>query len=75
MRTEELKTEIRKLDVTERLLLVEEVWNEIASSNEALPLPAWQKKELDRRLNEYDQGEVEVTEWLQVHEDLKNSYK
>jgi putative addiction module component (TIGR02574 family) len=75
MRTEELKTEIRKLDVTEKLLLVEEVWNEIASSNEALPLPEWQKKELDRRLNEYDQGEVEVTEWLQVHEDLKNSYK
>ncbi len=75
MRTEELKTEIRKLDVTEKLLLVEEVWNEIASSNEALPLPEWQKKELDRRLNEYDQGEVEVTEWLQVHEALKNSYK
>ncbi len=75
MRTEELKTEIRKLDVTEKLLLVEEVWNEIASSNEALPLPEWQKKELDRRLNEYDQGEVEVAEWHQVHEDLKNSYK
>ena len=71
MRTEELKSEISKLDVTEKLLLVEEVWNEIASSNEALPLPEWQKKELDKRLNEYDQGEVEVVEWLQVHEDLK----
>jgi putative addiction module component (TIGR02574 family) len=75
MRAEELKSEIRKLDVNEKLLLVEEVWNEIASSNEALPLPEWQKKELDKRLNEYDQGEVEVVEWHQVHEDLKNSYK
>ena len=74
MRTEELKSEIRKLDVTEKLLLVQEVWNEIARSNEALPLPDWQKKELDRRLNEYDLGEVEVIEWHQVHEDLKNSY-
>ena len=38
MRSEKLKNEIRKLDVTEKLLLVEEVWNEIASSNEELPL-------------------------------------
>jgi len=75
MQTEELKSEISKLDVTEKLLLVEEVWNEIASSNEALPLPKWQKNELDKRLNEYDQGEVETIEWHQVHEDLKNSYK
>lgn len=75
MRTEKLKSEIRKLDVTEKLLLVEEVWDEIASSNEVLPLPEWQKKELEKRLNEYDRGEVEVAEWHQVHEDLKNSYK
>jgi putative addiction module component (TIGR02574 family) len=75
MRTEELKSEISKLDVTEKLLLVEEVWNEIASSNEALPLPEWQKKELDKRLNEYDQGEVDVIGWHQVHEDLKNKYR
>ena len=75
MRAEELKSEIRKLKLPERLLLVEEVWNEIASSNEELPLPEWQKKELDKRLEAYDRGEVETTEWQQVHEGFKNSYK
>ena len=75
MRAEELKSEIRKLDVSEKLLLVEEVWDEIARSNEKLPLPEWQKKELDKRLEAYDRGEVETIEWHQVHEDLKNSYK
>jgi putative addiction module component (TIGR02574 family) len=75
MRSEKLKNEIRKLDVTDKLLLVEEVWNEIASSNEELPLPEWQKKELSKRLDAYDQGEIVPTAWQQVHEDLKNSYK
>jgi putative addiction module component (TIGR02574 family) len=75
MRSEKLKSEIRKLDVAEKLLLVEEVWNEIASSNEELPLPEWQKKELSKRLDAYDQGEIESTAWQQVHEDLINSYK
>jgi putative addiction module component (TIGR02574 family) len=75
MRSEKLKNEIRKLDVAEKLLLVEEVWNEIASSNEELPLPEWQRKELSKRLDAYDQGEIESTAWQQVHEELKNSYK
>jgi len=75
MRAEELKSEIRKLDVSEKLLLVEEVWDEIARSNEKLPLPEWQKKELDKRLEAYDRGEVETVEWRQVHEDLNSSYK
>jgi len=75
VRAEELRSEIRKLNVSEKLLLVEEVWNEIARSNEELPLPEWQKKELDKRLEEYDRGEVQAIEWHQVHEDLKNSYK
>ncbi len=75
MRAEELKSEIRKLKVSEQLLLVEEVWNEIARSNEELPLPEWQKKELEKRLVAYDRGDAETIEWHQVHEELKNSYK
>jgi putative addiction module component (TIGR02574 family) len=53
----------------------EKLKNEIASSNEELPLPEWQKKELSKRLDAYDQGEIESTAWQQVHEELKNSYK
>jgi len=75
MRAEELESEIRKLDVSERLLLVEEIWDEIARSNEELPLPEWQKKELDKRLEAYDRGEIETIEWHHVHEDLKDNFK
>jgi proteic killer suppression protein len=39
MRSEKLKSEIRKLDVAEKLLLVEEVWNEIADRLDDLKVP------------------------------------
>ena len=39
MRSEKFKNEIRKLDVTEKLLLVEEGWNEIASRLGDLKVP------------------------------------
>ena len=60
MRTEELRSEINKLEVSEKLILVEKVWDDIAKSNEQLPLPEWQKKELTRRLSAYDEGEIET---------------
>lgn len=75
MRAEELKSEIRKLEVSERLTLIEEVWNDIAMSNKALPLPEWQKKELTKRLSAYDQGETETKTSHQVHEALRTKYQ
>jgi putative addiction module component (TIGR02574 family) len=50
MLTEEIKNEIGKLGLSDRLLLIEDVWDEIAKSNTSIPLPQWQKKELDTRL-------------------------
>ncbi len=49
MRPDEIKQEIGKLNLSEKLLLVEDVWDSIAQSNSELPLPEWQKRELDKR--------------------------
>lgn len=75
MRTEELKSAIGKLEVAEKLVLIEEIWDDIAKSNEELPLPEWQKRELSRRLSAYDQGETETKDFHQVHEALRTKYK
>ncbi len=75
MRTEELKNEINKLGVSEQISLIEDVWDEIAKSNSELPLPEWQKKELDRRLALYEKGEVETRDWQEVHEELRKKYE
>ncbi len=75
MRPEELKSAIRNLEVSEKLILVEEVWDDIAKSCGELPLPEWQKRELNKRLSAYDQGATETKDLHQVHDALRTKYK
>ena len=56
MRSEQIKDEISKLGLSEKLLLVEDIWDSIATSNLEIPMPTWQKQELDKRYEEYKEG-------------------
>jgi putative addiction module component (TIGR02574 family) len=49
-----MDTKLSKLPVDERIKLVEELWDSIASDQKALPLTDEQKAELDRRLDAYE---------------------
>ncbi len=75
MRPEEIKDEISRLELSEKLLLVEDIWDSIASSNAELPMLEWQKKVLDMRYQEYKQGNLELHDWKTVHKDLRTKYK
>ena len=46
----ELIEQAKKLGISDRILLVEEIWDTIAEENQALELTDAQKRELDRRL-------------------------
>jgi putative addiction module component (TIGR02574 family) len=46
----ELTEQAKKLSISDRILLVEEIWNTIAEENQAFELTDAQKRELDRRL-------------------------
>lgn len=46
-----LLDEILRLPVNERLQLVEALWDSIAATPDAVPVPDWHKTELDRRLD------------------------
>jgi len=39
MRPKEIKEQINGLNLSEKLLLVEEIWDSIAASNPEIPLP------------------------------------
>lgn len=47
--------ETDRLSLPEKLLLVEDIWGSTALGNAALPIPRWQKEELDKRYNAYQQ--------------------
>lgn len=60
--------ELEKLSVTERVQLVEDLWDSIARSNTEIPLSQWQKDELDRRKANHAQNPDSVRTW----DDVKN---
>lgn len=49
-----MNMKLSKLPVEERIKLVEELWDSIASDQKALSLTDEQKAELDRRLDVYE---------------------
>ena len=49
-----MNANLRKLPLDERIRLVEDLWDSIASDQNALPLTPEQRTELDRRLDAYE---------------------
>jgi putative addiction module component (TIGR02574 family) len=48
-----MNPKLQELPVEERIKLVEDLWDSIAADQQAMPLTAEQKDELDRRLDAY----------------------
>jgi len=71
MRAEEIRIEADSLNLSEKLRLVESLWDSIAANNSQLPMTEWQKKELDKRYQDYKQGNVELHLWNDVHSELR----
>ena len=49
-----MEVHLRDLPVSERIKLVEDLWDSIAADQSALPLTTAQKAELDQRLDAYE---------------------
>ena len=62
--------EILKLSVAERMELVETIWDSIADAPERLPVTAAQKRELDRRLAEYQKQPDAGRIWEEIRDSL-----
>jgi len=75
MRPEEIINEIDQLELSEKLLIVEDIWDSIAASNSEIPMPEWQQKELDNRYKEYTAGKLDLHDWKTVHNELREKYK
>ncbi len=71
MKINEIIKEIDKLNMSEKLLLVKDIWDGIAESNAKLPISELQKEELDRRYHEYKCGKIKLHDWKDVHQKIR----
>jgi putative addiction module component (TIGR02574 family) len=63
-----------RLGVSERLALVEDLWDSIADHPEELPVPAWQIEELARRKAAHLQDPAAGSSWEEVKERITNRH-
>lgn len=62
---------IDKLDVEQRLTLVEEIWASICTDAQGFPLSDAQRRELDRRVAEDEESPDDVVPWEDVRAALR----
>jgi putative addiction module component (TIGR02574 family) len=66
--------EIRKLSLSEKLQLVEDLWDDIASGPDQLPIPEWHLEELDRRENEQSRNPQRGSSWDEVRARIRGGH-
>jgi len=55
--------EIKQLDITERIILVEEIWDSIAKEQDSLGLSEYEKNILDERLLSLENNSGNLISW------------
>lgn len=66
-------TEILELSISERLQIVEDIWDSIASDASDLPLSEELCSELDLRLEEFEENPDEGISWAELKGRLQES--
>ena len=69
----ELTEQARKLSISDRILLVEEIWDTIAEDNQAFELTDAQKRELDRRLESARTSSGQGRTWDEIKAEFMKS--
>jgi putative addiction module component (TIGR02574 family) len=64
--------EIGKLTTDERLQLIEQLWNSLSETPDAVRLAGAQRKELDRRLDELDREGPGGIPWAEVYQRIRS---
>jgi putative addiction module component (TIGR02574 family) len=64
-------SDLLELTISERIQLVEDLWDSIAIFPEAVSLTQAQKEELDRRLDEYHKNPDAGSPWESVRERIR----
>ena len=64
-----------ELSSSEKLLLLEELWDDLADRPAEVPLSDWQKREFERRYQEFLQNPTEGSPWSEVRERLVRTFQ
>jgi len=68
--------ELEELSVVEKIQIVEKLWDSIAKTNTEIPMPTWQKDELDRRKQCFlESSDTTTYTWEEIKKNVKKQHK
>jgi putative addiction module component (TIGR02574 family) len=67
--------DLGKLTRDEKLQLIDQIWDSLDNDPDAFPLTESQRRELDRRLDEMDRGDVAGIPWEQALKEIQSRLK
>lgn len=67
-------SEVFELALSEKLQLLEDLWDSIASTPEEIPVLDWQKEELTRRKAAYMENPGSGSSWEAVKERIRSQH-
>ena len=62
------------LSASEKLQIVEDLWDDIAATPEAVPIHDWQKEELARRRSNLISNPTSQLTWEEVRQNVRSRY-
>jgi putative addiction module component (TIGR02574 family) len=65
---------ISDLSPSEKLQLVEDLWDDLAATPNAIPVHDWQREELDRRKAAFDSAPESARKWDEVQRDIRERH-
>jgi len=63
--------EIKMLDITERIILVEEIWDSIAQEQDSVGLSEYEKEILDARLVSLENNPNNLMSWDEIKNKIR----
>jgi len=63
---------IKELDITERIMLVKDIWDSIAQEQDKVKLSDYEKQILDQRLKAHEKNPDNLISWDQIKSKLKS---
>jgi len=67
-------TSVFDLSPSEKLQLVEDLWDDLAASPDSVPVHDWHKQELERRKANLLRNPASVVSWEQVKQRVRSGY-
>jgi putative addiction module component (TIGR02574 family) len=62
------------LSPSEKLQLVEDLWNDLAATPDAVPIHEWQKEELSRRKARLEANPASGMSWEEIKQRVRSRY-